>query len=294
MKKQIAIIWKLLRVKHYIKNLLCFIPLLFSMQFADGGKTKSSFFAFLAFCCVSSVVYIFNDIQDAETDREDPAKSMRPLASGSITAKRATIIAFFLSAAALAFNFAASEKLRVFAKLLTYLFLYVILNVFYSLGLKNKPILDVFILSSGFMIRVYYGGKSIGCDISNWVYLTVLAMSLYFGFGKRRNELKQEGKRKVLEKYPLSFLDKGIQTAFSLMIIFYCLCVTDSSVLIVQRGIDLKWTIPVVLYLSFCYDFHLESDDMGDPVELFLKNKKLVLLSILLATGILGQILLVR
>lgn len=143
------------------------------------------------------------------------------------------------------------------------------------------------------MIRVYYGGKSIGCDISNWVYLTVLAMSLYFGFGKRRNELKQEGKRKVLEKYPLSFLDKGIQTTFSLMIIFYCLCVTDSSVLIVQRGIDLKWTIPFVLYLSFCYDFHLESDDMGDPVELFLKNKKLVLLSILLATGILGQILLV-
>lgn len=295
MKKQIDTICKLLRVKHYIKNLLCFIPLLFSMKITEGwGKTKNSVCAFFAFCCVSSVVYIFNDLQDAETDREDPVKKLRPLASGNISTKSAKRAAFVLSVLALAFNYMASESMTDFWKLSSYLLLYMIINVFYSLGLKNKPVLDVFLLASGFMIRVFYGGASIGSGISNWVYLTVLAMSLYFGFGKRRNELKNEGKRKVLEKYPLPFLDKGIQTTFSLMIIFYCLCVTDSNILIVQRGIDLKWTIPIVLYLSFVYDFQLESDGSGDPVELFLKHKRFVILSIILATGIVGQILLTR
>ena len=145
MKKYI----KLMRVQHYVKNLLVFVALLCSGQLFDPAKALRGLAGFFTFCMISSVVYIINDIRDREKDRHHPIKKNRPIADGSVSVKRALIFASVLFVIAILCNFA------VFNPLSTLLLLaYFVLNLAYSLGLKNIPLLDVTILVSGFLIRI--------------------------------------------------------------------------------------------------------------------------------------------
>jgi 4-hydroxybenzoate polyprenyltransferase len=234
---------------------------------------------FVAFCLVSSVVYIVNDIRDKEKDRCHPTKCNRPIASGEISEKQAWILVAVLLIVAFFCNMAV---FRLDATLL--LLLYVLLNLAYSMGLKNVPLLDVTILVSGFLIRVLYGACVTDIAISNWLYLTVITIAFYFALGKRRNELKQIGDgetRKVLKSYPINFLEKSMNMCLTLANVFYALWSMDKNTMEFYDNQYLIFTVPLVLLITMKYSLTVEGDSDGDPVEVLVHDKVLILLCLL-------------
>lgn len=267
---------KLMRVPHYIKNLLVFAALACSGQLFEPKKLASGFAAFLAFCMVSSVVYIVNDICDKEKDRNHPTKCKRPIAAGTVSVKRAWGLAMILLLIAAVWNCLA---FHVTSTLL--LALYLILNLAYSFGLKNVPIVDVAILVAGFLIRILYGAFVTEIAISNWLYLTVIALAFYFALSKRRNELKQIGggdTRQVLQAYPVNFLDKNAGMCLTLANVFYALWSMDEKTMLLYDTEYLIFTVPIVLLITMKYSLDIEGESDGDPVEVLLHDKVLLIL----------------
>lgn len=270
---------KLMRVHHYIKNFLIFAALACSGQLFQLEKLTTGTLAFIAFCMVSSVVYIINDIRDVEKDRRHPTKCKRPIAAGTVPVKNAWGLAIILLLIAIACN-----CLIFHVKSTLLLVLYLLLNLAYSFGLKNVPIVDVTILVAGFLIRILYGALVTEITISNWLYLTVIALSFYFAFGKRRNELKQigDGKtRQVLKAYPVNFLDKNMGMCLTLTNVFYALWSMDEKTVSFYNNEHLIFTVPIVLLISMKYSLDVEGESDGDPVEVLLHDKALIALCVL-------------
>ena len=269
---------KLMRIHHYIKNILVFAALACSGQFFDVEKLSSAVAAFVAFSMVSSVVYIINDIRDREKDRKHPTKCNRPIAAGTVSVKSACVLAAVLLVIAVVCN---GVTFRITSTLL--LALYFALNLGYSFGLKNIPIVDISILVAGFLIRILYGAFVTGITIYNWLYLTVIALSFYFALGKRRNELKQVGgeTRKVLKAYPLNFLDKNMGMCLTLANVFYALWSMDEKTRAFYENDYLIFTVPIVLLITLKYSLDVEGDSDGDPVEVLLRDKVLLGLCVL-------------
>ena len=270
--------FKLLRVKHYIKNILVLTPLLCSGCLFFTDKLFSGVIAFFAFSSLSSVVYIFNDIRDSEKDRNHPTKRFRPIASGEVSTRSAFILATALLVATFLLNALAFQILSTLL-----LILYLLLNIGYSLGLKNVPILDVAILVSGFLIRMMYGAIVTGINISNWLYLTVIAVSFYLALGKRRNELKRVENaetRSVLRAYPMSFLDKSMNMFLTLANVFYALWSMDEKTVQHYDNRYLVYSVPIIILISLRYSLIVEGDSDGDPVETLLHDKVLQALSV--------------
>lgn len=261
--------FKLLRVKHYIKNLLLFVPAFFGGEIFDIYKMRICISGMIAFCAISSIVYILNDLQDAERDRMHPVKRYRPIACGAISKRAAVISCSICLIIAIIFASLTGKAEESFI----YIFLYLFLNIVYSYGLKNKPLIDVFILSSGFSIRVFYGGMLTETEISSWLYLIVIVGSLYMGLGKRRNEMKikESGNtREVLKYYTYAFLDKNMYVCVTLVNVFYALWAMELSVGLMQ------WTIPLVIAILMKYSLNVEGESDGDPVEVVVKDKVLI------------------
>ncbi len=261
---------RLMRIRHWVKNVLVFVPLLFSGLLFDFQKSFRTFFGGVSFCFISSAVYILNDIKDFEKDRVHPRKCNRPIASGEISKRKAIILTLFCIAAAIIFQiFSGNIQAGI------YLLLYFILNVFYSFGLKDRPMIDIIILVSGFLIRILYGADMADISISAWLYLTVISGSFYMGLGKRRNEYETteyEKSRHVLQYYNYKFLDKNMYMCLGLANAFYSLWAMDSG----NRYI--LWTVPVVLLISMKYSLVVEGDSDGDPVEVILHDKLILFL----------------
>jgi 4-hydroxybenzoate polyprenyltransferase len=174
-------------VKHYVKNVLVFVPLFFSLSFYNAKNVYVCIFGFTIFSLLSSVVYILNDIKDIEKDKLHTIKCKRPLVAGTISKRSAVITALFLCILiGLIIIFTGIYKSII---ALCVLGLYLALNILYSCGLKNMSIIDIVILSCGFVLRVIFGGLIIGVEISVWLYLVVTIGAFYMGFGKRRNEM---------------------------------------------------------------------------------------------------------
>ncbi len=281
---------KLMRSKHYIKNLLIFVSIFFDKNIFVGSVLARVVCGFIAFCAISSAIYIFNDIHDVEQDRQHEVKKNRPIASGAISVKLAYIIAFGLFISALAINLLCGFSWQAMAIMLVYF----VCNLGYSLGLKNIPFLDIVLLVMGFMLRVLYGAAIIGSGVSAWVYLTVISLSFYLGLGKRRNELKKSkgetSTRKVLSFYSFEFLDKFMYLCLTLAVAFYALWSADAEI-VVKYGTDkLIWTVPLVIVLLMKYSADIESNSYGDPVDVITHDKVLVLLSFVFALVLFGLI----
>lgn len=271
--------FKEMRMHHYIKNLLVFVPLACSGQFFAGAKLISCLFAFLSFCFISSAVYIINDIRDVENDRKHPTKCSRPIAAGHISKKSAivfSVVLVVLSAALIVLCF------NIYAALL--LAAYFALNLAYSLGLKNVPLVDIAILVSGFLIRALCGAFAADIQMSNWLYLVIISGSFYLGLGKRRNELVKLGNdtsRKVIKKYTYGFLDQNMYVFMGLIFVFYALWTMDDKTVAVYNSNKLIWTVPVVMLIFMKYSLTVEGNSDGDPVEVLLKDKALLILCFL-------------
>ena len=271
---------KLMRVHHYLKNILIFLPLVFSQNLLNIDLLIKTIFGFFAFSILSSIVYVINDIQDVEKDRKHPTKCKRPIASGAVSVKEARILAIIIAIAGIILNYLACGT-NINAWILS--ILYVGLNFAYSMGLKNCPIVDITILVSGFLFRVLYGSAITEIIVSNWLYLTIIAMSFYLGLGKRRNELNTQGSksRKVLKYYNHEFLDKNMYMCLGLTIVFYSLWCVDSTTIEKYPNNNLVWTVPLVMIICMKYSLNVEGESDGDPVSVLLNDKILIGLTLL-------------
>ena len=271
--------FNLLRISHYIKNFLVLTPLLCSGQFFATHKLLHGMLGFLSFCALSSAIYCINDIRDENKDRLHPVKRTRPIASGAISKKEAWIITLLMLIIAGGLN---SLIFQTGSTVL--LIIYFVLNLSYSYGLKNIPILDVAILVSGFLIRILYGAIITDITISNWLYLTVLSMAFYCALGKRRNELqhcKDNQTRFVLQCYPEKFLDKSMNMCLTLANTFYALWSMSDETTVLYHNRYLVLTVPIVLLITLKYSMSIEGTSDGDPVNVFLHDKGLIILCLL-------------
>jgi 4-hydroxybenzoate polyprenyltransferase len=266
---------KLLRVKHYIKNLLVFLPLFFSLSFYNAGRVFICLIGFFAFSLMSSVIYIINDIKDIERDKLHTTKRKRPLAAGTIKKTNAAVMAIILIVLLVSIIIILNLHKNIPA--MSILLFYSLLNILYSFGLKNVPVVDIIILASGFVLRVIFGGLIIGVEISVWLYLVITIGAFYMGFGKRRNELLQQNEetRKVIKAYSYNFLDKNMYVCQALCVAFYSLWSIDPVTVARFHSNSFIYTIPLVFVILLKYSFNIEAQSDGDPVTVILSDKAL-------------------
>lgn len=261
---------KCLRPHHWIKNILVFLPVIFNLSLFDMDIAVKAVIGIIAFSFEASAVYIFNDIMDYEKDRMHPVKCKRPIASGMVKKDIAAAIGAVLTMLALGISWKIAGAAAV-----VMLLLYAVINICYSMGLKNCPIVDVVILVTGFVLRIFYGSAITGIEISNWLYLTIIAFAFYFGLGKRRNELANSAggeTRKVLQYYNNNFLDKNMYMCVALGIMFYSLWTIEHT------SRFLVWSVPLVLVICMKYSLDIEGKSDGDPVEVLVHDKVLLVM----------------
>lgn len=270
---------RLLRPKHYVKNILILLPLVFSGRFFERELLCSALAGLVAFCLLASLIYIVNDVRDAEADRKHPTKCRRPIASGAVSVRAAWMLFALLLAAVVTVGFVSHFPPTGWLCLAVYL----AVNLGYSFGLKNVPILDVALLVSGFLLRVLFGAAVTGIEISNWLYLTVVSLSFYLALGKRRGELRRQndGTRAVLRYYNEEFLSRSMNICLTLAIVFYSLWSAEGS----SVSARLIWTVPLVICLCLKYSLTVEGDSDGDPVEVIFHDR--VLLALIAVFGVL-------
>ena len=273
---------RLMRIQHYIKNLLIFLPLLFSNNITNTNLLIKTIVAFIIFSLATSIIYILNDLKDIDKDKLHMKKKNRPLAAGKITKVQAYIIIVVLLIICILGSIYFLKDNTV-----SYLIIiiYMVINICYSIKLKNIPIIDITILAIGYLLRIMYGASIICVPVSNWLYLTVLSASFYMAMGKRRNEILEIGSnsntRDVLKYYNTQFLDKNMYMFLGLAITFYSLWCMDIMNNISNR-INIMYTIPFIIILAMKYSFNIEKKESGDPVEVILEDKIIIMLCVII------------
>jgi decaprenyl-phosphate phosphoribosyltransferase len=213
---------KLLRPKDWAKNLFLIVPSFFAGQFFVPSRIPQILLGFVAFCFFASSIYIINDYRDIEDDRRHPVKSTRPLASGKVKKPAAVIICIILLILGSLLGYLADHTLLF----LFILGLYFFLNLVYSFGLKNIAILDILILSAGFVLRVKGGAVISKVDTSEWLIIMTFLLSLFMAIAKRRDDLLLKGAtgtdmRKSMSGYNLDFLNTLLGLSSAIIIVAY-------------------------------------------------------------------------
>jgi decaprenyl-phosphate phosphoribosyltransferase len=265
-------IWALIRPKQWLKNLLIFFPLFLNGGLAHAGIIWRMGIPFAAFCCASSASYILNDFLDREQDAVHPEKKFRPIASGKVSAKTAGFLAAGLSALAVVLGGLVS--LTFISCLLVYLGV----SLLYSLKLKDLPIIDVFCISLGFILRLFAGGTAFSIQISDWLFLSVFFLSIFLSVGKRFSERLNLGEnagahRPSLAAYPDGFLESALYLSGAIVLVTYAMYTVGKPFLI--------YSVPLCMFGLLRYLLRIKSGQGGDPTEALLKDTHL------LATGVL-------
>ena len=281
--KTIKAFFSLIRVKHYLKNVLVFLPLVFSVNLTNPEKLIPTLIGFLAFCLGASVIYIVNDIRDIEKDRKHSTKCKRPLPSGAISVKAAIGIAivFGIAVAGLMTFLCLFYGASLWS--VVWIAAYIALNFGYSFRLKNVPIVDLIILASGFVIRVLFGGAVAGIEVSEWLLLVMASGALYLGMGKRKGELLKEGDgtRAVNRRYNVGFLERNMYLCLSLTLVFYALwCITSGTIEHFANGQAIIWSVLWVLVIVLRYNYLIEGESDGDPVSVLTHDPMLMVLAL--------------
>ncbi len=270
MKKTIDYI-RLIRVKHWLKNIIVLIPAFYGGTILEKSTLIRSLWGFIIFSLLSSAIYVLNDLCDREKDRMHPEKCHRPIASGRVSVREGVVLLVICIAVPLFLDLLlCGLSVGMFIPVI-----YLVLNILYSVELKNRPVIDLVILVSGFVLRMFYGSRVTGVRISSWLYLTLIALSLFMAFGKRRNEKIHCGDqaRSVLSKYSEQYLNSSMYMYLGIFLVFYALWSVDTTVL---HG--MIYTTPLVIIMVMRYTFALENDSSGNPVDMILGDKVLILL----------------
>ena len=174
----------LVRPQQWLKNVFIFLPIFFSRKLGDGACLSSALIAFVIYCLVAGSIYCLNDICDRESDRLHPTKCRRPIASGIVSVGAGYGIMALLLVLAIALTFVYDSTVR--HVLLINVGIYFILNIAYCFWLKHIALVDVFVISIGFVLRVLAGGVVTGIWISPWIILMTFLLALFLSFAKRR------------------------------------------------------------------------------------------------------------
>ena len=269
-----------MRPHQYIKNLFIFLPLFFALKITDTALLLQACLAFIAFSLTASAIYILNDYQDIDEDREHPKKRFRPLASGDISKRQALGIMTFLFLAG--FGLMASVSPLATAILA----IYVLLNIAYSLRLKHIAILDITIIAAGFVLRLFVGSAATDIPLSMWIVVITFLLALFMALAKRRDDVLiflETGRkmRRVIDGYNLQFLDTAMAIMAAVVIVSYTIYTTSEEVVERVHSHYLYLTslfviMGILRYLQIAF-VHLDS---GSPTKIVLQDRfmQLVLL----------------
>ena len=279
-----------LRPVQWTKNFFLFAALLFAQKIFDIPLFLKTLGAFVIFCLLSGSLYLVNDVLDFEEDRVHPKKSKRPIASGRVRRPQAVAAAVVLAAASLACAYVLNPRFFIAGAA------YLVLQLAYSLKLKHVVILDVFLVASGFVIRVVAGGLVIDVPLSSWLLICTTLLALFIAMSKRRHELvlleeNASSHRPILREYSAYLLDQMISVVTASTVIAYCLYTVSEDTVRKFGTSNLIYTTPFVLYGIFRYLYLVHQKGKGgSPEELIIQDRPLqiaVFLWIATAVGIL-------
>lgn len=275
---------QLLRVPQWLKNLMLFFPPFLGGAIVDYHVFLKGFVPFAAFCFASSAGYILNDIRDAESDAMHPRKCRRPIASGRVTALSAWCLCAALLVAAVLLSFQVSPRFPL------YLILYLLITLAYTHLFRDVAVIDLFCISSGFVVRLLAGGEAFGIAVSDWLLLTVFLLAVFLSTGKRLSEKLSLGDsagehRKSLAMYPDGFLDGTMYMTGGAVLVTYTMYVIVRSSMI--------YTVPLCCFGLLRYIYRVKRGDGGDPTDSLLHDVPLLAISVtwavMVAWGIYGR-----
>lgn len=275
-----------MRPHQWVKNGFVVAPLIFARKLTETASVTQAAMIFAGFSLVASSIYLINDSADVERDRSHPVKRNRPIASGAISVRFALLTALVLAAAGAGLTFTASSAA------LAVVGIYFVTNLLYSTWLKHVPLLDVFIIAFGFLLRVVAGAVGIGAGISPWLLICTFFVALFMAFGKRRGEIDALGAeaakhRAALGDYGPDFLDQTLSALMAMTVMSYALYTIDRDVMH-RLGTDaLVLSVPLVLFGVLRYQMQIHRGQGGSPTRLVLRDRVLqftVLLYVVVVT----------
>ncbi len=291
-KKSLLPAWlRAMRPKQWVKNVLVLAAPLAAGQLLDPRVLVNSLWAFVAFSLISASIYLINDVRDVDADRLHPKKRFRPIAADELSKSTATVMAFICLTVAMALSWWVAPMLAI--TIATYW----VLQVGYSMFLKHQPIIDLAMVSSGFLLRAVAGGVASGIELSQWFLLVASFGSLFMVAGKRYSEMKElgseAGTRASLERYSLSYLRFVWAISCSIVIMSYSLWTFEHRA---QEAWGIAWTtisiVPFTLAL-LRYAMDIDAGNAGEPEDVVLNDRVLQVLAVLwlvpLAVGIFGK-----
>lgn len=251
---------KLLRPVQWLKNLMLFFPPFLGGILFQDGTLRHGILPFTTFCLASSATYVLNDISDINRDKEHPIKKERPLSSGRITILQAYPIAILLYLVSLVMAYYVSGTFLLF------LAAYLVISLSYSFLLKDYPVIDIFCIASGFLIRLMAGGSAFKVNISEWLFLSVFLLALFLSTGKRLGEKailleSANNHRRVLSSYPDGFLDTLLYITGSAVLVTYTMYVLN------RHSSFLLYTVPLCCFGLMRYILRIKTGKGGDPTE---------------------------
>ncbi len=288
--KTISLLIRTLRVYQWTKNLLVFAAIIFAGELLNTTAIINSILAFFSFCFAASSTYIFNDLMDIEKDRLHPDKSKRPIASGEISIQTAVVLSLILAV----FSFILAYILG--PKFIGILLVYVFLTVSYSLLWKRFFLVDVLVLSLGFVTRAIAGAVAINVIFSNWLIVCTLFLALFLSLGKRRGELlilkdDAENHRSVLVYYTIEYLDQLLLIVSAGALISFTIYTCSQEVVERLHTDQLYLSLPFVIYGLFRYLYLVRYQGEGsDPTKVLLTDKPIAICVTLWALTNIGLI----
>ena len=277
-----ADVFRLLRPLQWVKNGLVFLPFLFAVDIAWSLESAGAVpellgrlaVLFLAFCALSSGVYVFNDLMDRRADREHPRKRHRPIASGKVGVPAAAVLMVALTCAGLVAVWYLGVELLLVCEI------YLAINVAYCVGGKNIVLLDVFAVASGYVVRAVSGALAIDVDPSPWLYTTTGAGALFIVLGRRYAEVRLAGEdaerqRPVLARYSGPFMSQMLIISATAALLSYTLYTIEAENLPDNNA--MLFTLPLVALGLFRYLYLLNHrDDAEAPEQLMVRDLPLL------------------
>ncbi|MFA5906305.1 MAG: UbiA prenyltransferase family protein, partial [Desulfobacula sp.] len=264
----------LMRPKQYLKNGFVFAPLFFALPVGNPEILISAGIAFVLFSLLASAVYIFNDYCDIESDRLHPKKRFRPLASGKVSKTGACILTAGLLAISITGCLAFLNT-----QVLSLMLLYLSINVIYTVKLKHVSLIDIFIISTGFVIRLFVGSCASGLELSYSIIVMTFLLSLFLAFAKRRDDvliLMETGRkmRKNITGYNLEFINSAMSTISSIILITYIMYTISPEIIAKHQTDKLYLTsLFVILGILRYQQITFIYKNSGVPTEILMKDK---------------------
>lgn len=262
---------KLIRPHQWVKNGFILLPLFFSLRFIELPLLGETLIVAAAFCLVASAIYVLNDLNDVDEDRNHPVKKFRPLASGAVKPAEAYfLIVFFLAVGLPAIFFISPNSFYITLA-------YVGVNFLYSLGLKHIPIIDISMIAIGFVLRLFIGAKVDYIPLSHWIIIMTFLLALFLALAKRRDDviLASQGNevRKSIDGYNLEFCNGGMMIMASVTLVSYVLyCISPEIIL--KFGTDKVYLtvffviIGILRYMQITF----VKQESGSPTKILLRD----------------------